>query len=281
MKTIFMAKSFEKKIELLKEYFKKKPEILMAFLFGSRAQKRERKISDWDIAIYLKENDFKTENKIWSDLVDLLEKEVDLVSLNEAPPLLASKILREGIPLKIEDKNFFLDFLLKITEEADYFLEFSHDYYQIYQRAKSLSETEKARLERIFIFIENALQEFEKFQKMSFEDYSQKIEKRRNVERWIESLMNSILDVSKIILASKKRPLPDTYKKIVLEASHQLQLNEDLRERLSDWVALRNIIAHEYLEILWERIKDFVDNAKPYLEKFLEKAKEFKNGKRN
>ena len=54
-----LAKLKSKKIKLLKDYFKKNPLVIMAFVFGSQAQKLERKISDWDIAIWLKEKNLK------------------------------------------------------------------------------------------------------------------------------------------------------------------------------------------------------------------------------
>jgi len=41
-------------------------------------------------------------SKIWADLVDILNSEVDLIFLKDAPPILASRVLREGIPLKIK-----------------------------------------------------------------------------------------------------------------------------------------------------------------------------------
>jgi len=43
-----------KKIKQLKAYFKNRPDVVMAFLFGSQAQDRERSASDWDIAVYFK-----------------------------------------------------------------------------------------------------------------------------------------------------------------------------------------------------------------------------------
>jgi uncharacterized protein YutE (UPF0331/DUF86 family)/predicted nucleotidyltransferase len=263
------------KIKALKKYFEKKPEVILAFLFGSQSKNLAGKISDYDVAVLLKESSKKEKIllKIWKNLVDILNSEVDLIPLDEAPPLLASRILREGIPLKIKDRKIFLDYLIRATDDAEYFLEFSKDYYQIYQRSKSISEVDKARLEKIITFLESSIEEFEEFKKMTFRDYSEDIFKRRNVERWIENLMNSVLDICKIILASKKRPLPDTYRKIFLETSLVLGFGKKFRERFSDWIILRNIIAHEYLEVLWNKIEDFLKNAKPYLERFLKEVK--------
>lgn len=41
-------------IQALKEYFTKRDDVVMAFLFGSRAKGYARITSDWDIAIYFK-----------------------------------------------------------------------------------------------------------------------------------------------------------------------------------------------------------------------------------
>lgn len=51
-----------KRIEALKKYFKKEPDILLAFLFGSYVRGFKKKESDFDIAIYLKEK--AEENRI-------------------------------------------------------------------------------------------------------------------------------------------------------------------------------------------------------------------------
>lgn len=263
------------RISDLKAYFEKEPSVILAFLFGSQTTGMNREVSDWDIGIYLTEgkNMLEKENKIWREIEDILKTEVDLIFLDKARPLLASRIIRQGIPLVIKDRGFFLDFLLKITEQADYFQRFSHDYYQIYQRSRSLNETDRNRLEKIIIFLENEMRDFEKFETMNQVEYEKDISKRREIERWIENLMNSSLDIAKIILASEKKDLPDTYKKIVFSLS--IIPGFEVCQKLSNWIELRNILAHEYLDIRWGRISDFLENGKPYLEKFLDQTKKF------
>lgn len=267
-------KKFE--IQFLERYFEKEPQVLLAFLFGSRITGLNRESSDWDIGIYLRgKYDLEIIDRIWSEAGNILKKETDLIVLNDAPPLLASRIIREGFPLVIKDRVLFLEFLLRITEEAEFFLEFSHDYYEIYQRSSSLSETDKARLERIIIFLESEMADFVKFEKMSLKEYQKETSRRREVERWIENLINSVIDISKIILASEKKPLPDTYQKIILELGAIPKFDNEVCERISRWIVLRNILAHEYLDIRWKSIYDFLNNAMPYLQKFLQQVKNF------
>ena len=45
----------EKELNLLRNYFQRKPEVVLAFLFGSISKEREIEESDVDIAVYLKE----------------------------------------------------------------------------------------------------------------------------------------------------------------------------------------------------------------------------------
>ncbi len=59
-----MKKNFSKKIKLLKKYFEKKQEVLLAFLFGSFAKGFQMKESDLDIAVYFK-NYHPTPSLLW------------------------------------------------------------------------------------------------------------------------------------------------------------------------------------------------------------------------
>ena len=66
------------------------------------------------------------------------------------------------------------------------------------------------RLIRHITFLETELQDVENFRSLSWEEYRKARSKRRDVERWIENIINSSIDISKIILVSEKIPAPDT-----------------------------------------------------------------------
>ena len=88
--------SGSEKISRLKKYFQKEPQVLLAFLFGSFAKGRAIKESDVDLAVYLSGK--SKQDRIWSKASQILEKEVDLICLNEAP----ATFLKTGIPLTSE-----------------------------------------------------------------------------------------------------------------------------------------------------------------------------------
>jgi predicted nucleotidyltransferase len=72
-------------------------DVRFAFLFGSRAGGSRRPDSDWDLAVYLSDAlDPGQRAAVRDRLVAALEPEfpVDLVVLNEAPPLLAHRAIQ-------------------------------------------------------------------------------------------------------------------------------------------------------------------------------------------
>ncbi len=85
------------------EFFEKESAVYFAYLFGSQATGKSGPLSDLDIAVYL---DRRTDR--WKYRLTLMEKlskllkrdDVDVVVLNDAPPLLAHEVTRCGTVLK-------------------------------------------------------------------------------------------------------------------------------------------------------------------------------------
>lgn len=80
--------------------------IIFAYIFGSYAQNNLKVHSDIDIAIFLeKELNSDIYLEIKMKLADKLKREVDLVILNDAPPLLKYQIYRNNLLLFTRDKT--------------------------------------------------------------------------------------------------------------------------------------------------------------------------------
>ncbi|MBI2471238.1 MAG: DUF86 domain-containing protein [Planctomycetes bacterium] len=125
------------------------------------------------------------------------------------------------------------------------------------------------RLAKHITFLEAELKDYEKFESLSWSEYNQERSKRRDVEKWIENIVNSSIDIAKIILSVEGISLADTYKDTVVLLSLVSGFNKDEVESLSGWVKLRNIISHEYLDIRWSSIQKFISETKPLYEGFL------------
>lgn len=124
-------------------------EVLFGFLFGSRAAGRSRPNSDWDVAIYLRENlsprqRFDVRLAIHAEL-DALGR-VDVVVLNDAPILLAHQALL-GERLLVRDKTTYVRFFVRImgqVEDERYWLNIHHQ-----ARLKRLREGRFGRPQRL------------------------------------------------------------------------------------------------------------------------------------
>jgi len=118
------------KIERLKSYFEKNENVLLAFIFGSKARGAEGEDSDLDIGVYLRNK--TEEDEIWRGISGIFEREIDMVVLNDAPATLISNVFKTGIPLVIKDRTLYWNLYLSKSLEAEDFLQFAESYWKIY-----------------------------------------------------------------------------------------------------------------------------------------------------
>lgn len=95
----------------LSAFFAGRSDVIAAWLFGSHAEGRAHRESDVDVGVLLDRAllpDRRTREemqvRIISELIaELKRNEVDVVILNDAPPLLARRIIRSGTLLHAAD----------------------------------------------------------------------------------------------------------------------------------------------------------------------------------
>ena len=136
-----------------------------------------------------------------------------------------------------------------------------------------MREELKQRLLKHVSFLEIELRDYPKFRQITQVEYREDRDKSRNVERWVENIINASIDISKVILTYEGKGLPDNYKEIVLSLSLVKELGIGNAEALSSWVKFRNIISHEYLDIRWASIKKFISETEPLYRDLLDKVK--------
>ncbi len=97
----------------------KKQKVILAYLFGSQAKGKIGPLSDIDIAISFGESvqaneRFELRLETLGQLTDLFKTDkIDLVVLNDAPPLLIHRILKEGILIFSDNHKKRLEFEVK------------------------------------------------------------------------------------------------------------------------------------------------------------------------
>jgi predicted nucleotidyltransferase len=120
----------KQKIKPIIELLNKKPHIIFAYLFGSKAKGYANERSDWDIAIYITES--IKQNGLWpafeleAQLSRAVKATVQVTILNTPlPPVFAFEILKDGILLIDRGPNLRMDFENKILRhyyDWQYFL---------------------------------------------------------------------------------------------------------------------------------------------------------------
>ena len=133
----------------------------------------------------------------------------------------------------------------------------------------------KSSLIRHLNFLEDELKDYAQFKELTKQQYLRDRDKRRNVERWVENVINSTVDISKVILTVEEINIPDTYRGIVSAISSVGGLENIKAEEISRWIRFRNIIAHEYLDIRWSSIKRFIAETETLYKAFLRIVKQY------
>ncbi len=106
----------------LKTYLKDDPNVQFAFMFGSYVKGKHKRESDLDVAVFFKNPPeglhlFDYVNK----LSNMLRKEVHLVVLNNASPMLKHQIVKYGIRLIKKDGSLYTRFREKtMTDYEEY-----------------------------------------------------------------------------------------------------------------------------------------------------------------
>lgn len=98
--------------------------VLYAYLFGSRAQRRSREDSDYDVAVWYSPEltalqRFDLSCRLQEKLEKALRKPVDLVILNDARPTLQEEAVLKGVPLYPLEPESTFRFESKIRQRSE------------------------------------------------------------------------------------------------------------------------------------------------------------------
>ena len=104
----------------IEKYFRDKGDILLAFIFGSAVSGRFTGQSDVDIAV-LFSNAFDASGfmKIRNEAADAAGREIDLVVLNDASPVIRMQVLKNGKMIKSTSTSIYRTFIVRTVKEYD------------------------------------------------------------------------------------------------------------------------------------------------------------------
>ncbi|MDA3950939.1 MAG: DUF86 domain-containing protein, partial [Spirochaeta sp.] len=186
-------------------------------------------------------------------------RNVDLLVLNRAPAAVCTSAVTTGVPVFIRDESICSRYLLAVTDVAIDFLETERDWRAIRARSASLSPEDRVRLERILAFLDDELKDVSEFADTNLAKYQHDRSLRRNLDRWVEVLINGTIDIAKIVQASEDIRVPQTYAQI-LNLLPSIPGFSTVPEEIRNLAPLRNVMAHEYLDLRFTRLRRFIDS---------------------
>lgn len=241
-------------------------QVSFALVFGSAVQGRLRDDSDLDVAVYVDsegaleieaERQVSEEADVQIALERVTGRNVDLLILNRAPATVCSAALLTGQPVLIRHEQLYARYFLAVTNVAIDFLATEREFREIAARSKSLTEIDRERLERVLEYIDEEMSDRSEFEGVGLPRYRNDRGLRRNLDRWVEMLINAAIDVAKIVLSSEHKSVPRTYGQILEDLESTAPFDE-LAGRLKPLAPLRNMMAHEYLDLRFGRVQRFV-----------------------
>jgi len=141
-----------------------------------------------------------------------------------------------------------------------------------------LRRADKAKIISSLDYLEKELPFLSGYEKeVDWKVYQTQRSKRLEIERWVESLINATMDISKILLAVGNEEVPETSREILFKIGSLVFDNEVKAEAFSELAKIRNTLAHRYLDVKWEDIKRFlqlVPELYPLLLDFVKKEVE-------
>jgi len=132
-----------------------------------------------------------------------------------------------------------------------------------------LEEATKHSLLRRLEFARSELNDLKEYTNLDYQTYSTQRVIRRNVERMIENICNALTDIGKIIIAQSDDEMPETYKEVFVRLGALGFIDQDVAAALAGATKLRNVLAHQYLDIKWQYIREFLVHDVKEAERFV------------
>jgi predicted nucleotidyltransferase len=106
--------------ETVKSYFMNKDNVLLVFIFGSFMSGRLTSQSDIDIAVLFdKKPDFHEILKLTGLISEEINREVDIVVLNESSPIIRMQVLKTGELILKKDNRSYENFFVKTVKDYE------------------------------------------------------------------------------------------------------------------------------------------------------------------
>ncbi|MEM8534401.1 MAG: HepT-like ribonuclease domain-containing protein [Chloroflexota bacterium] len=255
--------------------------VVLAYLFGSRAQSHARPDSDYDVAVLFDADLTTRERGRWQleligRLIDTYSSDdVDLVVLNDAPPILRFEAIRHQRLLYNRDDQQRMALHTRTMQEwfdwAPRYRRMQQErlkhFTQQNQRSTPMANmtTITRHLEQLQVYIDRLIE----LQTTSDEELKKDWRIQSVVERTLQLAIEATISVSEQLITLKSLRTPDSGREALKILADAQIIPDELALQLQQAVSFRNIIVHQYLRIDQQIVYDVLQTGPTDLKAFL------------
>ena len=249
------------------------PPVVAAYLFGSHATGRVWAESDVDVALLFGKTDASNQLDIMGRLSDYLCQilggvEVDIVSLDGVPTHFAYEILRTGklafCANSCERIQFEMGVFEKHTDEEPWrqigrrYLMTRAKTRQMLKKGKDMID--RGRVEHSVNYVQEMLNRLQIQGGKGFEEFAEDFQAVDASLYEFQTMLEAISDIAMHIVAGANLGSPNIRPEAIEMLAKSGIIPEELAEKISQAVRMRNIIVHHYPRVNLNTVYEVIQN---------------------
>lgn len=264
----FSKKEIDQSSEQIVEILKLYP-VELAYVGGSILfTERSKLLGDLDIGILPKEeisSDFLSlYTEVYPKLCRLLGGDnIDLINLRESPVSLRLDFIRHGKLLFSLNDEEATSFIEETLFQYDDLLPFKREERRyLYANIKGGMKKDMRRInrEKVGLYLKNLNRSVDKLEELrgrflTFDDFSPDEEGKALVEHFMRIALESVLDISRHVVAAKELPLESEDTTSLIEALGRGGIiPPDFAKKIRGMAGMRNALVHSYWGVDYKRL---------------------------
>lgn len=253
-------------IEALTEVLESEPRVAYALLFGSAAEGRLRGDSDVDLAVgFVDPLTTPALLDLISRLEDTAGRPIDLTDLARAGPVIAFRVFRNGQVLFCRDRRALVDRKARAISE---YLDWRPMEQRFIAGVLGNGRGRRAKLVVKVAAIRDAIERIGEVLPADVESFVADRTAREVVTLNLLVAIQDAVDLASHWIADEGWVVPDTYRQVFLLMAEKGVLTRETAEAMAASASLRNLVAHRYGELQWDRMFDIASGELGVFESF-------------
>jgi len=241
-------------IDRLRDALEKDENILLAYLFGSRATGKASSISDFDVAVLLKDNSLTGIGRVLfsvSKSLGVNEDAVDILDLSKAPLRLKVKVLKEGV--KLVDRGYEEAIIQEVNKNfPEIALEIQKELHWWISNPRGI---DVELIKEFLDYLAQVHRHLESFlNKRRIEELSSNAEAWYALKSMVQDIIQVMIDICAHIVGAKQLGVVSAYREYIEKLVGYGLMKPALGERIKTMIILRNRLIHRYLTVKPEEL---------------------------